>query len=45
MRLTLYKELLYFVPNVLENIFIYILLAFSLAEMIRKHGYIFDRRS
>ena len=24
MRLTLYKELLYFVPNILENIFLYL---------------------
>ena len=42
MRLALYKELLYFVPNIVENIF-YILVAFSLDEMIRKFGYIFDR--
>ena len=44
MRLTLSKEFLYFVSNILENIF-QIIVAFSLNEMIRIYDYIFDRRS
>ena len=44
MRLTLSKEFLYFVSNILENIF-QILVAFSLNEMISIYDYIFDRRS
>ena len=44
MHLTLSKEFLYFVSNILENIF-QIIVAFSLNEMIRIYDYIFDRRS
>ena len=44
MRLTLSKEFLYFVSNILENIF-QIIVAFSLNEMISIYDYIFDRRS
>ena len=44
MHLTLSKEFLYFVSNILENIF-QIIVAFSLNEMIRIYDYTFDRRS
>ena len=40
MRLTLCKELLYFVPNILKTFF-YILVVFLLDEVIRKYDYIF----